>query len=188
LPRPQLQVSAAATAALRQRLLLTSDKPVLVLCPGAEFGASKQWPVQHYTAVARHFAAAGMQVWLMGSERDAPIALDILAQSGSSPAVINLCGRTTLGEAVDLMAAASAVVSNDSGLMHVASALARPLAVVYGSTSPAFTPPLADRVRILSLGLDCSPCFKRECPLQHLNCLRQLAPSRVIDAVTALLS
>lgn len=186
--RPHLQVSAAATADLRERLLLTSDKPVLVLCPGAEFGASKQWPVMHYAELARHFATAGMQVWLMGSERDAPVALDILQHAGGTAPIFNLCGRTSLGDAVDLMAAASAVVSNDSGLMHVAAALARPLAVVYGSSSPAFTPPLADRVQVLSLGLDCSPCFRRECPLQHHNCLRQLAPSRVIDAVTSLLS
>ena len=123
----------------------------------------------------------------MGSERDAVVAHEIIDLAGSAPALINLCGRTTMGEAVDLMATAAAVVSNDSGLMHVASALARPLVVVYGSTSPAFTPPLAERVKVLSLGLDCSPCFKRECPLQHLNCLRQLAPSKVITAVKELL-
>ncbi|HTQ98393.1 MAG TPA: lipopolysaccharide heptosyltransferase II [Candidatus Acidoferrum sp.] len=186
LPRPQLKTDAGATAALRDRLHLDSDKPVLVLCPGAEFGAAKQWPTAHYAEVANHFAGQGMQVWLMGSERDAPVAQAILA-ANRSPDIINLCGRTTLGEAADLMVAASGVVSNDSGLMHVAAALARPLVVVYGSTSPAFTPPLADAVRTLSLGLDCSPCFKRECPLGHLNCLRQLLPDRVIDAALAVM-
>lgn len=188
LPRPQLQVDAEAAAALRSRLWLASDKPVLALCPGAEFGAAKQWPTRHYAEVAQHFLQRGMQVWLMGSEKDAVAANEILAMAGMPPALVNLCGRTTLGEAVDLLSTAAAVVSNDSGLMHVAAALARPLVVVYGSTSPAFTPPLAERVEILSLGLDCSPCFKRECPLQHLNCLRQLAPARVIAALTTLLA
>ncbi len=188
LPKPQLQVDPAATRALKMRLWLADDKPALVLCPGAEFGAAKQWPAAHYAEVARHFAGQGLQVWLMGSERDAIIANEILDLAGRVPVLINLCGRTTLGEAVDLMADAAAVVSNDSGLMHVAAALARPLVVVYGSTSPVFTPPLAERVKVLSLGLDCSPCFKRECPLQHLNCLRQLAPSMVIAAVSDLLA
>jgi len=188
LPLPYLHVDKAKTAALQARLWLSPDTPALVLCPGAEFGAAKQWPAAHYAEVARHFAGQGMQVWLMGSERDAVVAHEIIDLAGSAPALINLCGRTTMGEAVDLMATAAAVVSNDSGLMHVASALARPLVVVYGSTSPAFTPPLAERVKVLSLGLDCSPCFKRECPLQHLNCLRQLAPSKVITAVKELLA
>ncbi len=188
LPLPCLQVDAAKAAALQARLWLKHDKPALVLCPGAEFGTSKQWPSAHYAEVARHFVGQGLQVWMMGSERDAVAAHEIIELAGSPPALINLCGRTTLGEAVDLMSTAVAVVSNDSGLMHVAAALARPLVVVYGSTSPEFTPPLAERVKVLSLGLDCSPCFKRECPLQHLNCLRQLAPSKVITAVQELLA
>lgn len=186
LPRPQLLVQPAMAAQLRERLQLMSNQAVLVLCPGAEFGPAKQWPVEHYGAVAQHFLQQGMQVWLMGSAKDHATAAAIVAQSGHHAAIHNLCGRTTLGEAVDLLAAASAVVSNDSGLMHVAAALARPLVVVYGSTSAAFTPPLAERVRCLSLQLSCSPCFKRECPLGHLNCLRQLEPARVIDAVNEL--
>ena len=85
------------------------------------------------------------------------------------------------------MSLAQGVVSNDSGLMHIAAALQRPLAVVYGSTSPGFTPPLADKVHIDRLGLDCSPCFQRECPLGHLNCLKQLDASRVIAGLEPLL-
>ena len=187
LPMPRLQADAAAGRVLQARLWLTSDKPALVLCPGAEFGASKQWPATHYAEVAKYFAREGLQVWLMGSERDALVAQEIIDLAGGVSALFNLCGRTSLGEAVDLMANAAAVVSNDSGLMHVAAALARPLVVVYGSTSPVFTPPLAEQVKVLTLGLDCSPCYKRECPLLHHNCLRQLAPASVIAAVQELL-
>lgn len=187
LPRPQLRLDAAATAAVRARLQLQNTLPVLVLCPGAEFGPSKQWPAEHYTSVAKHFLANGYQVWVLGSQRDNDIATAILNDAGLHPQLRNLCGLTTLGDAVDLMAAATAVVSNDSGLMHVAAALARPLVVVYGSTSPTFTPPLADKVSVLSLELECSPCFQRQCPLQHLNCLKQLMPMQVITALAGLL-
>lgn len=188
LPRPSLQVNAQSVYAVRQRLQLHSGTPVLALCPGAEFGASKQWPAEYYAALARHFILQGMQVWVLGSPRDAVVAETLIGLSGATAGIFNLCGHTSLGDAIDLLSQASAVVSNDSGLMHVAAALARPLAVVYGSTSPAFTPPLAERVEILSLRLDCSPCFKRECPLQHLDCLRQLTPAAVIAAVTRLLA
>lgn len=187
LPWPQLRTDATALVAVLARLKLHSKKPVLVLCPGAEYGPSKQWPAEHYTSVACHFLARDYQVWILGSQRDNDIATAILNDSGLHPELRNLCGLTTLGDAVDLMATAAAVVSNDSGLMHVAAALARPLVVVYGSTSPTFTPPLADKVSILSLNLECSPCFQRQCPLQHLNCLKQLLPAQVIQALNELL-
>jgi heptosyltransferase II len=185
LPKPRLHTDANAVAAVLSSLQLTLNKPVLALCPGAEFGPSKQWPAHYYAAVAQHFLQQGMQVWLFGSVKDAVVAQAITALA---PAAINLCGGTTLGQAVDLLGVATAVVSNDSGLMHVAAALARPLVVVYGSTSPAFTPPLADQVAVLSEGLACSPCFKRECPLEHLNCLQQLGAPKVIAAVEGLLA
>jgi len=189
LPLPHLQVDPDRTDSLRYRLGLSADKPVLVLCPGAEFGPAKQWPEQHYAAVAAAYLQKGWQVWLMGSARDEQSADQIRAAQVPEQleACVNLCGRTTLGDAVDLMAVADAVVSNDSGLMHVAAALQRPLVVVYGSTSAAFTPPLAEKVSTLSLQLPCSPCFKRQCPLGHLNCLKQLQPTQVLSALATLI-
>ena len=98
----------------------------------------------------------------------------------------NLSGETSLAEAIDLLSCSDAVVSNDSGLMHVAAALNRPLVAVYGSTSPGFTPPLADQVEIVRLGLECSPCFERTCRFGHYNCLRQLEPDAVAAALQRL--
>ena len=149
-----------------------------VLCPGAEFGPAKRWPVRHFAMAARELIAQGFQIWLLGSKKDQPIAEQI-ARAVEGP-VHNLCGATDLAQAVDLMAAAQRVISNDSGLMHVAAALDRSLVAVFGSSSPEFTPPLSARAQIVRLGLPCSPCFKRECPLGHLKCLEDLTPERVM--------
>lgn len=189
-PVPKLRIDPAEQLDTLEKFGLNTHKPVLVLCPGAEYGPAKQWPEAHYAAVAAHYLQpqCGYQVWLLGSARDRAVADRIL--SGVRPSTLadcrNLCGETTLGDAVDLLAAAAVVVSNDSGLMHVAAAVDRPLVVIYGSTSPAFTPPLSARARTVSLQLDCSPCFKRECPLGHLNCLKQLSPSMAIGAIAEL--
>jgi len=102
-----------------------------------------------------------------------------------------LAGKTSLADAIDLLSLADCVVSNDSGLMHVAAALGRNVVVVYGSTSPKFTPPLGDKVRILQIPVECGPCFQRECPLpnadEKLHCLRDLDPQPVIAAAEELL-
>ena len=177
-PQPALRVSETMVAqALDAHGLRVGDGPVLALCPGAEFGPAKRWPAAHFAQVARHRLDRGGQVWLFGSEKDRPVTAEILAQAGGCR---DLAGRTTLGEAIDLLSVADRVVSNDSGLMHVAAALKRPLLALYGSSDPGFTPPLNDDHRILRLGLPCSPCFRRECPLEHTNCLRHLRPDEAI--------
>jgi heptosyltransferase-2 len=189
LQRPALKINNGDTATLRSQLQLHDTRPILVLCPGAEFGPSKQWPEASFAQVASHYIDAGFQTWIMGSAKDRETANKLLANLDEQHvnACKNLCGLTTLGAAIDLMAEATAVVSNDSGLMHVAAALGLPLVVVYGSTSAAFTPPLANKVRTLSLQLSCSPCFKRTCPLGHHNCMKQLHPNQVIGALAELL-
>jgi heptosyltransferase-2 len=174
---PRLTVDAAKQAASLIRLGLTLDRPVLALCPGAEFGAAKRWPESHYAAVAKAKIEQGWQVWLFGSAKDRTVCESIKTLLGSGR---NLAGETTLEEAVDLLACAQAVVSNDSGLMHVAAAVDVPVVAVYGSTDPGYTPPLSERAHVVRLGLDCSPCFKRECPLGHLDCLVKLGPERVL--------
>ena len=188
LPAPALQIAPDSLAQALADYELKTDRPVLALCPGAEFGPAKRWPEGHYAAVAKARAEAGWQVWLFGSEKDQPVAEDIrnsLPEALQSQC-INLAGRTRLAEAVDLLSVADAVVSNDSGLMHIAAALERPLVVVYGSTSPQFTPPLNQNKAIISTGIECSPCFKRECPLGHLRCLKELMPEKVLEALDQL--
>ena len=182
---PHLRSDPAAVAATRAALGLAGEAPVLVLCPGAEYGPAKRWPQAHFAVVAGHYIAQGWQVWLLGSAKDAPVTAAIAAQA---PGAVDLAGRTDLGQACDLIAAADLVVSNDSGLMHVAAAFDRPLVALYGSSDPGFTPPLSERARVLTLGLSCSPCFERECPLGHLKCLTDLAPAQVLAAADALLA
>jgi heptosyltransferase-2 len=158
----------------------------LVLCPGAEFGPSKQWPVSHYAELANHYLNKGWQVWLLGSDKDGLVCQELDALCGHNTEV--LAGKTSLPEAVDLISFASLVVANDSGLMHIAAALQKPLVAVYGSTDPGHTPPLSGNHAIARLALDCSPCFKRECPLLHLDCLRELKPTRVLALAETLLA
>ncbi|HEC29915.1 MAG TPA: lipopolysaccharide heptosyltransferase II [Gammaproteobacteria bacterium] len=159
-------------------------RPVLAICPGAEFGSAKRWPQEYYAEVAIYCIQQGWQVWIFGSDRDILVA-DKISGTVNSNYCTSLAGKTALEDAIDLMSLADVVVSNDSGLMHVAAALDRKLIAVYGSSDPGFTPPLNQQASILSLGLDCSPCFRRECPPGHLNCLRDLKPERVIKLITA---
>ncbi len=178
LPRPALQVHARDVRSARHVLDLHNERPILALCPGAEFGTSKQWPPGHYAALAAEYIKAGWQVWLFGSKNDADATAQIAEslEAAQHPYCRDLAGRTSLSQAIDLLSAATAVVSNDSGLMHVAAALNRPLLALYGSTSADFTPPMADRVKLLATDIGCRPCFQRECPLGHRACLTALTP------------
>lgn len=180
LPQPQLAASREQGLAALARLGVPAPQtPVLGLCPGAEYGPAKRWPEAHYAAVANWALDQGWQVWLFGSSKDLPVTQAINALCHNR--CLDLGGRTQLAEAIDLMALASAVVSNDSGLMHLAAALDRPLVAIYGSSDPHHTPPMSAQASILHLGLECSPCFERECPLGHLRCLRDIPPQRVIE-------
>jgi heptosyltransferase-2 len=178
---PQLRVDAVAQAGSLARLGLTLDRPVLALCPGAEYGPAKRWPAGHYAQIAAEKIAAGWQVWLFGSAKDVTVTAEINRLCDGR--CTDLAGNTQLTEVVDLLAAARCVVSNDSGLMHVAAAVGVPLIALYGSSDPGYTPPLSARARVLSLNFACSPCFKRDCPLGHRDCLNTLLPARVLAEV-----
>ena len=184
LPKPIFYPKIRSTAADQLKTLteLGLERParIVAFCPGAEYGPAKRWPAAHFASLAKSLAERGYAIWLFGSPKDHAVAEEI---SQLAPGLCrNLCGTTSLGQAVDLLAMTDLVVCNDSGLMHVAAALDRPLVTLYGSSSPGFTPPLSDQADILSLNLDCSPCYKRECPLGHLDCLNKLTPERALAA------
>lgn len=179
IPEPRLQaVPENAEKSLRSLGHPAPQAPVLGLCPGAEYGPAKRWPSAHFAEVAGEALGKGWEVWLFGSDKDASVTSEINAMTGMR--CLDLGGKTTLGEAIDMMSLTSTIVSNDSGLMHVAAALDKPLVAVYGSSDPHHTPPMSTKASIAYLGLSCSPCFKRVCPLEHTNCLVNLLPRAVI--------
>ncbi len=147
--------------------------PYTVFCPGAEYGPAKRWP--HFPELSRRLNS---QILVLGSSSDKSAAEQIQGK--------NLTGQTTLDEAIDLVAGAAAVVSNDSGLMHVAAAAGRPLVALFGSSSPLHTPPLSPAARVVWLKLECSPCFARQCPLGHFNCMNGLSVERVLEELKSL--
>lgn len=181
LPHPRLIVDQVARTATLLKYQLETSKPVAAFAPGAEYGPAKRWPPRHFATLAKELAARGYQVWLFGSAKDQDVTAEIAKLSGNT--CIDLAGRTSLDEAIDLMSLAQRVVTNDSGLMHIAAALDRPTAAIFGSSSPAFTPPLSAHAKVISLQLSCSPCFARVCPLGHTNCLETLAPVDVLAAL-----
>ncbi|MDD5384185.1 MAG: lipopolysaccharide heptosyltransferase II [Gallionella sp.] len=164
---------------------LTLDKPVAAFCPGAEYGPAKRWPAAYYANIAQRLKQRGYAVWLIGSVKDKHAAEEINLLAGAQ--CTNLCGRTDLGDAIALLACAKLVISNDSGLMHLAAALDRPMLALFGSSSPQFTPPLSTQAQVIKLDIECSPCFERECPLGHFNCMMQLTPDMVWNKLTPLL-
>lgn len=181
-PYPELQISSESQLKTLEKYQLTkSNTPILALCPGAEFGPAKRWPEEYYAEVANAKLKEGWQVFIFGSVKDQPVAEKMMTLTQNR--CVNLTGRTSLEEAVDLLALATCVVSNDSGLMHIAAALKKPLVALYGPTTSAFTPPLCENAKILTLKLHCQPCFQRTCPLEHQRCMRDLHPSTVLNAI-----
>lgn len=182
LAKPRLEINKELRDAALQKLNLQLHTPVAIFCPGAEYGPAKRWPSTYYADIARRLLKQGYAVWLIGSGKDKPVAdeINLLANGDCS----NLCGSTDLGDALALLAYAELVISNDSGLMHLAAALDRPLLALFGSSSPQFTPPLSAYAQVIKIDLDCSPCFRRECPLGHFNCMRQITPDMVWNRLT----
>ncbi len=189
-PFPKLEAQendAQCFSNLATRLGLDASRPFVTLCPGAEYGPAKRWPPAHFAALAHHLknAQPDLQIIALGIAKEAPLAAELCEKA---PHVHNLCGQTTLSEACVLIAKSHAVVANDSGLMHLAAALHRPLLALYGPTDPRHTPPLTPHARIAWLNLPCSPCFARTCPLSHNRCQWELTPELALDHVKALLT
>jgi heptosyltransferase II len=182
---PSLAVSAENVLQTLHKFNLAKPScSIIACCVGAEYGASKRWPTNYFAEVAKVKANEGYAIWLLGGNKDREAAASIQKASGN--VCTDFTGRTDLSEVVDLLSLASAVVTNDTGLMHIAAALNLPLIVIYGSSSPEFTPPLTKDAKILALGLTCSPCFKRVCPLRHFKCMLDLKPDFVLKALKGL--
>lgn len=179
LPQPMLLADPKHANTLLTKLnIRDTQQPVLGLCPGAEYGEAKRWPAEYYAEVANHALQQGWQVWLFGSDKDKPVTASI--QQQTQQRCVDLAGHTKLGEAIDLMSLCRTVISNDSGLMHVAAALDKKLIAIYGSSDPKHTPPMHPQAVVEYLALECSPCFERVCPLGHLDCLRQMHAEKII--------
>ncbi len=181
IPEPALAVSEEHQSRLLNELSLTTERPVIAMMPGAEYGPAKCWPLEHFVELARALDERGYTIWVFGSAKDAA-AGEVIAERGHAQ---NLCGKTSLEDAIDLLALCQQAVSNDSGLMHIAAAVGSHVHSIYGSSSPGFTPPLTAKCNIHYLGLDCSPCFRRECPLGHLNCLNGIVPEAILQSIVA---
>lgn len=180
-PVPKLAIEKDKQIAVSQQFNLTITDNILALCPGAEYGPAKRWPAEHYAEIARHKIEQGWQVWLFGSEKDSEVAEEI--NNTTQHQCTDFTGKTTMAEAVDLMSLVNTVVTNDSGLMHVAAALDKNIIAIYGSSDPDFTPPLNSKAKVISLQLSCSPCFKRDCPLGHTLCLKDIKSSLVLESI-----
>lgn len=177
---PQLTVDVDNQAQLAETFGL-DGRPLLALCPGAEYGPSKQWPLEYFAELAKQAIDLGYQVIALGSPKDFDDNERIKADA---PELINLAGKTKILDAIDLLALSDYVVTNDSGLMHIAAAVNTPLIAIYGSTTPKMTPPLSAVAKILEDNtLICRPCFKRECPLQHHDCMRNISSAKVWQTI-----
>jgi heptosyltransferase-2 len=187
---PKLNVSGAAKQQVEQKLRganINSDS-IYAICPGAEYGPSKRWPTEHFAALVQQLITQNSknQIILLGSKSDHSLAQEITSQAKQVGNIHNWCGNTSLDEAIALIGMSKAVVSNDSGLMHIAAALQTPQVAIFGSSDPAHTPPLSDRAKIMWLNMSCSPCHKRVCPLGHLRCLKDILPEQVLATLNTL--
>ena len=195
--RPHLQIPDAQVAEALQSLAL-QRLGFYVFAPGAEYGPAKRWPAAHFAELARQL---DLPVILLGSTKESALCDEIAAivNAARPGQCLNLAGKTTLAQAFAAISAAKAVVSNDSGLMHVAAAFGVPQVAIFGSSSPIHTPPLSTRASVLWLKqdasyqppLDCAPCFERECPLPpdqgHMRCLLDIQPQVVLQQLKAAL-
>ncbi|BBB67613.1 ADP-heptose-LPS heptosyltransferase II [Undibacterium sp. YM2] len=186
-PKPRLQIAPAQIDTVLQEMGLSAKQPLICFAPGAEFGNAKRWPVSHFAELAKTILQAypDAQIVLLGSPKDVEVCQQIQA---TCPAVHQFAGKTRLDQALALIAASDAMVSNDSGLLHIASAFNRPVIAIYGPTDPDHAPPFSDIAHSLSLRLACAPCRQRECPLGHHDCMNKLDSQLVWQPLQAILT
>lgn len=180
---PELNVDTENQHVLFEKYNLSKATPLVACMVGAEYGPSKQWPIEHFAKLIDLLAAQAINVCILGSSKDAETATKI--ESLTEHPVHNLCGQTSLTDVIDLLAACNAAVTNDSGLMHIAAAVNVPVVAMYGATTPTYTPPLQKNAKAFYVKLACSPCWQRTCQYNHYRCLKDILPQEVCEAVLA---
>ena len=187
---PRLNVSKNAMQSVERKLQNANINlgSIYVMCPGAEYGPSKRWPTEHFASLATQLVSnnPNNHIILLGSQSDQILGAEIASLAKQNSHIHDWCGNTSLDEAIALIGISKAVISNDSGLMHIAAALQTPQVAIFGSSDPAHTPPLSEKAKVIWLNLPCSPCHKKECPLGHLKCLKDILPEQVLTTLNTL--
>ncbi len=178
--KPHLEVTQYHKNKAITKYKIDPTKKLIMLCPDAEFGAAKKWPLEHWIKLANLFTEKDFSVYFLGKDESINKHIE---KSSYREKITSLIGKTSLLEVVYLLALGDLAISNDSGLMHIAGAVNSKIIAIYGSSSPFYTPPLisSDDGEVVYKGLSCSPCFKRECPLSHLNCLRSISSEEIFN-------
>lgn len=173
----------ASFPALKQSSSISTANQICI-CPGAEYGPAKRWPESSFAQVARELRSSFQsKLILLGAAKDVEVAGKIAAEF---PEIENRTGKTTLSELISTLRESRLVISNDSGSMHLASALGVPTVAIFGSTEPRRTGPLGPKTRVLRHHVPCSPCYLRECPLDF-SCMKSISPEMVLAACRELL-
>lgn len=186
LPSPKLSIDSTLTQWARGRIEEIGGVPLYVFAPGAEYGSAKRWPTSHFAQLANQILEGNpdAKIIILGSRADHVLGQEIVQSTNLSDRIHNWCGAIRLDQSMALIAQSTCLISNDSGLMHIGAALSIPQIAIFGSSNPKHTPPLSPKAQIIWLGLDCSPCYQRTCPLGHLNCLNQIDSQRVYSMLT----
>lgn len=187
---PKLHVTPEEITVLKAKFTLPDSKPLIGFCPGAEFGPAKRWPHYHYAALAQQLIEQGYDIVLFGSAKDHEAGEQIIQRlkPQQQPGCFNLAGQTNLDQAVVLLAGCEAVVTNDSGLMHVAAALDKPLVALYGPSSPDFTPPLSQQAKVIRLITGYYKVRKGDAEQGYHQSLIDITPDQVMQTLTLLMS
>lgn len=186
LPLPQLRTDRDAVAGILKRFQLDApQQPLCALAPGtAPKMPTKRWPIGRFRALAGLLLREGYRICVMGGRPEQPLAAELAPLDPGR--ITDLCGRTSVGEAADVMAGADIAVCNDSGLLHVAAAVGTPVLGIYGPTSPEKYPPLSGHSMVIWAHTPCSPCYQPRCPYGNHACMNAVSPEQVMDEIVRL--
>ena len=189
IPWPSLRVDLINLSKLLKKYSFEQSHESIAICPGAEFGPSKRWPANYYAEVIRHYLSKNWQVFILGSKNDLPVAKAIEDQvpSENKALLFNFTGQTSIEDAVDILSTCDLVLTNDSGLMHVAAAVNVKLLALYGPTSPKFTPPLSKKAKVIQKIEGYEKTREGELEEGYHYGLSMIKPEEVLDSLSHLI-